>query len=71
MYLGAVFEACFNELAACWKCTANNLNFSEFELNCSADEDRTLTVGCKGANGVINESTVACVYDAGPRETCQ
>ena len=26
---------------------------------------------CKGAYGVINESTVACVNDAGPRETYQ
>ena len=42
--IGAVFEACYNELAVCWKCTANDLNFSGFELNCSADEDRTLTV---------------------------
>ena len=37
MYLGAVFEACYNEHAVCWKCTANDLNFSEFELSCSAD----------------------------------
>ena len=49
----------------------NDLNFPGFELNCSVDENRILTVECKGANGVINESTIACVYDAGPRETCQ
>ena len=52
MYLGAVFEACYNEHAVCWKCTANDLNFSGFELNCSADENRILTVECKGANAM-------------------
>ena len=35
---------------------------AEFEITCSVTENRTLTVQCKGAYGVIDE--VVCVYDA-------
>lgn len=34
-----------------------------FELNCTVNDDRTLTVQCEGVSGVINYSEVFCIYD--------
>ena len=54
---------------------AHNNIFSlpvRFGLNCAVDVYRTLTVQCEGVGGVIDGSTVACVYDSGPiQEECE
>ena len=54
---------------------AHNNTFSlpvRFGLNCAIDVHKTLTVQCEGVGGVIDGSTVACVYDSGPiQEECE
>ena len=50
-----------------------SITAAEFELNCNADINTTLTIQCDSIGGDIDEDEVICIYNEklGPLEKCQ